>query len=178
MRSIEDIPHEWKVKLSSLQETFPKAVIAGGCLRDWWTYRTRDVKDIDFFIPSTTDSELQTYLTNQDVIYSKSDKYGNFGNTDVTSVCKTDKYEYVALRNDRILERFDFGICQIMFDGEALTYTDQFVKDIEARTFTLLRADNKTQYDRSVRRFERLTNSRYLGYIFNPNGFGEFDNEV
>jgi hypothetical protein len=61
--------------------------------------------------------------------------------------------------------RFDFGICMAAFDGNDVIRTPSFDRDIETRTFTLLRADNGAQFAYSMSRFEKITEGRYSGWM-------------
>ena len=187
MRDVIEIPESWKTQLLEIKKTFPNAVIAGGCMRDWFIFRTRGIKDIDIFLPMTTDKEITDYLNQGEIqIRSKTKNYGNLSNDDINAVFSTSikidelPVEFIAVdvTLDRVLERFDFGICQIMYDGDKISYTEQFLEDINKCQFTLVRADNQDQFDRSKRRFTRLTENKYPGYTFNPGKFTEFVSAV
>ena len=62
------------------------------------------------------------------------------------------------------LARFDFGICQAAWDGEEVYAAPEYRKDIEAKTFTLHRADNYRQFAYSMSRFDKITMDRYAGW--------------
>src|SRR3546814_2316422 len=64
-----------------------------------------------------------------------------------------------------LLERLDFGICQIGFDGTDVIRTPAYVRDRDNQTFTLIRCDNADQKERSRQRFERLS-VKYPGWSF------------
>ena len=81
--------------------------------------------------------------------------------------------EYAEWRGD--ISRFDFGICMAAFDGDNIIRTDEFERDAEGQTFTLLRADNEKQFDYSMSRFDKITTGCYRGWTLAiPEEFREF----
>jgi hypothetical protein len=64
---------------------------------------------------------------------------------------------------ERVLSRIDFGFCRIAFNGRELLKPAEYLKDKKDRTFTVYRADNGAQLDRTVERHQRLQ-ARYPGY--------------
>ncbi|MEM7515434.1 MAG: hypothetical protein AAF368_00730 [Planctomycetota bacterium] len=64
-----------------------------------------------------------------------------------------------------VLERIDFGACQIAFDGCGVVHTKAFNWDYLGRTFTLVRALNGASVMASLRRFERLS-EKYPDHTF------------
>jgi len=62
------------------------------------------------------------------------------------------------------LSRFDFGICMAAWTGEMVITMPEYRRDIEAKTFTLCRADNKAQFAYSMSRFDKMTADRYAGW--------------
>ena len=173
------IPKSWRNVLSDIQNFFPDAVIAGGCQRD--SYFKREIKDIDLFIPTpdlqqlealrkhyanninrTLQSSGTTVFPNQD-IYAVNTLSGVAAyNVDIVSV---------NVPKDKILDRFDFGICQLMYDLQDLQTTKAFKADRDNKTFTLLRCDNREQYNRSIRRAYKFLDSKYDDFTLNLNGF-------
>ena len=64
------------------------------------------------------------------------------------------------------------------FDGEETIRTDEFDRDVEGKTFTLLRADNAKQFDYSMSRYDKITTGRYRGWVLAiPEQFTEFAKE-
>jgi hypothetical protein len=55
------------------------------------------------------------------------------------------------------MARFDFGICMAAFNGKNTLRTAKFNQDAEGKTFTLYRADNKSQFAYSMSRFEKIS---------------------
>lgn len=164
-----DIPNQWRNKLSEIQETFPNAAIAGGCLRD--LYHGVEIKDIDVFIPNADNPKIHSLLEE----YKK-----DHSHTITRSIrAKTDYKEWVASTEvetvftmkigslsidvigvtsnpDQIIERFDFGICQIQYDGYDVRYSPEFKMDCWNKTFTLIRCDKEDDWVRSMKRFEKF----------------------
>ena len=68
---------------------------------------------------------------------------------------------------DDLISKFDFGLCQIAYDGEQITYTNAFIKDFMNRTMTLTHAN---KYDRSIERYKEWTKKKYKGWKFVPSG--------
>jgi len=54
------------------------------------------------------------------------------------------------------IQRHDFGICQIGFDGETLYTTPEYDTDQKNHTFTLVRCRDDRDKQRSLHRWERL----------------------
>ena len=176
------IPNSWVRCLKDIQKTFPDAVIAGGCLRDLDLGRAP--KDIDIFVPRTTHESVELYLStfNKEDILRDFKSYGNFANKDVARVVtmthsqlKADglNVELIAVDVDKtnVMSRFDFGICQICYDGDLIKYTGHYLNDKIVKRFRLLRCDNQEQFDRSLRRWESIK-SRYEDFTFDPGEFG------
>ena len=184
-RPLSEIPAAWRLAIEHVRQTFPDAVIAGGCLRDWLHYKDSLIKDIDIFIPGAEDNDIVDYVSNN---HSKDNpacyvNYGNMSNDDVSIVCKIEKTcgdgiscDYIGVKVDSgaILDRFDFGICQIAYDGKSLTCTNEFLTDVTLNTFTLLRCDNADQFRRSRERFDRL-HLKYPNHTFRNVDFTQFE---
>jgi hypothetical protein len=66
---------------------------------------------------------------------------------------------------ERVLSRIDFGLCRIAFNGRELLKPAEYLKDKKDQAFTVYRADNFAQLDRTVERYHRLQ-TRYPGYRF------------
>lgn len=84
--------------------------------------------------------------------------------------------EGLALK-DRI-HGYDFGVCQIYFDGNDCWATDAFMKDAENKTFTLTFCEDEEQFARSMRRWNRLT-SRYSEFdLIIPEEYKKYSNII
>jgi hypothetical protein len=148
------IPQEWKDELAKLREVCPSAIIAGGCLRD--LYCGRAPKDIDFFalpperempfpwVGSDMDYEGMEYVL---AVLTRHDK------APPLNLIFYDGADSV----NELLESFDFGLCQIAFDGFNTLVTPAFLWDFKYGVFTMRHTD---RIERSKLRYERI-NQRY-----------------
>ena len=76
------------------------------------------------------------------------------------------------------IARFDFGICMAAYDGKRTIRAEAFDQDEQARTFTLCRADNQSQFNYSMSRFEKIVAGRYKGWsLAIPSEFEEYVKE-
>ncbi len=152
---------------------FPEAVCAGGAIRDH--LHGLEPKDIDIFIE---DHEgLAQKLTDHFkgwqgklVVPTHVAQYMAFENVHcvfefvvpnfppVQLIVMTKKIEPQA-----IIERHDFGICQVAHDGHRFYRTDAFVNDYTGHTFTLIRCRDEKDWNRSMKRWERLS-KKYTGW--------------
>ena len=165
-----DVPKRWQSYLQTIKLFSPSAVIAGGALRDLET--GREPKDIDVFLPplSQEDRNVLTHMLEY--------RYG----LEVMHVDETTTtYEKATLANvilfkdpdggpdlnliemkfdspEGLLMTFDFGICQVAYDGADIITTRHFLSDVENKTFTQLKMGERTQ-----RRWHRLS-QRYPDY--------------
>ncbi|SCY04953.1 hypothetical protein [Rhizobium sp. NFACC06-2] len=164
------LPAAWKTELFWLGATaYPfKPVLSGGALRDH--FHGAEVKDLDVFLPygpglvSAIDAALQSsgWLLTQSIPPSCAGLgevvevrgYQKDGETDLNIIFLDPGVDYSALG---VAQRNDFGICQIAAwiedDEWRFEYTDAFIEDVMAKTFTLLREGDEA---RSLRRYERL----------------------
>jgi hypothetical protein len=173
--------------LRSVQKDVPQALVAGGCIRD--AINNRSISDIDIFVPESAvwiaaDAIRKTHPTRTKTI---PEPYFVFNN-DVRVV---EYYEselgfpqvnLIGVTNgtctpEKQLERFDFGICRVAFDGQRLWKDLAFDRDQADETFTLLVWQTQEQRDFSVQRYERLQ-AKYNGWKFvdkSPNALLEFN---
>ena len=174
------VPSSWKNYLLELQKSFPTAVIGGGCLRDLWF--DKPVKDIDIFICNTTNERQLDYIEGK-ILVKQTYNYGNLSNIEVTRVVDEGTridgipVELIFINNPDVMGRFDFSICQIMYDGDLVEYTSEFLQSTITNNIKLLRCDNKKQFDRSMKRFDRLK-EKYPEFIIDLNGFEHYSEEV
>jgi hypothetical protein len=169
MITISDIPEEVKSLLSKVQEfSRDEAILAGGYLRD--LDHGVEPKDIDIFVPADWDRReffdfLQAYLitpTNfgfkesaenddtilEQIIFEDSDVFPGLPINIL--VCKS------AIKPADRFERFDYGLCQIMYDGEDLLRSAAYMKDKANGTFTLMRYTGPEAHENSLQRFKRF----------------------
>lgn len=148
------IPREWLSYLQEIRRYCPSAIIAGGALRD--LYCGKEVKDIDFFALPPSDV-LPLEWSGSDMDYE--------GMKYVVAVLtrrKDDVMQNLILYDaaesvNELLSSFDFGICQIGFDGFNTLVTSAFLWDFKHGVFTMRHTD---RIDRSKLRYERI-NQRY-----------------
>ena len=174
------IPKLWIKYLKEVQEVCPDAIIAGGCLRDLKCgLDLSQVKDVDIFLPSPTQAEIDQISARYKTTLTRDIKgtYGNLSNADIAAILTvaTDEQaiEIIGMNvpKESVMDRFDIGLCQIWYDGKEIRTTDSFKRDQSAKSFTLLRCDNYEQYTRSRSRCEKFILGKYQGYSFNDNGF-------
>lgn len=167
-----DIPPAWRSCLTGLQQFWPDAVLAGGALRD----RDNGVKpkDLDFFIPAHRGgmedvADVYNVLKKAGWEVNKADAYdyarpGVIGLVEIKHVgCPPIQLVVGKWDTAKIEEHFDFGICQIVFDGREVRQTLAYRADQIRKCFTYLgRAED---IGRSVDRFARIK-PRYPGWLF------------
>ena len=179
MIDIYDLPAAWHISLQKVRVYFPGALIAGGALRD--LDNGRPIKDIDIFAPNCTDLKMAKAfaegLSNAPVKTLSSERrvndegrvYEEWAATDLLAIFDIQAeeldYQLIAIKGgpEDILKRIDFGICRIATDGEQIIRTDEYNADRVNECFTLHRCDDSSQYDRSLRRHERLV-KKYVGW--------------
>jgi hypothetical protein len=174
--------------LGTIQDLCPTAHIAGGAVRD--TILDRPIKDIDLFLSDgATESAAQLLRTRfgyvkvgewaryegfSDPVVERLAKFENAG--EATPLCLIGLKAPLSMRAN--LERFDFGVCMIAWDGVQIMRTDEFDRDVENKAFTLHRADNQQQFDYSMSRFRKITKDRYAGWTLSvPKDFECFARE-
>ncbi|WP_027684340.1 hypothetical protein [Rhizobium leguminosarum] len=182
MKGVELFPIEWRYVIQQILEVVaPGAILAGGALRDLNAGIPLDqIKDLDFFVPAHIDmpgfeKSMKRRFDYAPVhrcnAYFMKGSDGTIGHSvmfrdqktfrpmpDINIIWMTEGYEPIGR-----LHAFDFGICQIAFDGRQYHVTSAFHQDMANRTFTLIRADTPQQYERSLQRWERIS-PRYDGW--------------
>lgn len=167
-----EIPAAYAATLAHVCAVFPDSLLAGGCLRD--LDNGRPVKDIDIFAPNAGSSfeevrEKVGKLVPDSALIGVMGGYENWATEEVLGVFDIagphSDYQLITLSSgpDSILPRLDFGICQIASDGSSVFRTDAYERDKANQTFTLVRCDDAAQYDRSLKRFQRLS-EKYQGW--------------
>lgn len=168
----DPVPASWLSLLSSIEvATGMTPVLAGGALRD--RYHSVPVKDLDIFLPYSTEAVKNVRRVFDDAGFSlfqeahmeyeeMTDCLLVLGFRDLHGLLPDVNIiflrENVSADHEQVVERIDFGICQIgVFLNEngvaEFYYTNAFVEDVLNKTFTLVREYDQ---DRSLRRFERL----------------------
>jgi hypothetical protein len=167
------IPIDAVDALLRIQVDVPEALLAGGCIRD--CINNVPVNDFDIFVPEDMAWIARRAIKDTHPKLGRSIPEPYFThNNDVRSVSY---YEGDALTPVNIigvtrgtctpeqqLERFDFGICRVAFDGDNLWKDLSFDRDMLQKTFTLTDAyQTCDQLNYSLGRFERLS-AKYQGW--------------
>lgn len=186
------LPNDWVLALRALHlGGFPEAVIAGGALRD--LDNGREVKDIDIFVQyrgretvgllqtafgyqfdvsTMLPAEITEYtenLADVSAIYNvKSDWVKPIGDglwergEDLPPIQVIALKEFQGLTHT--LARIDLGLCQIgTADGEKIVRLPSYCVDKAARTMTVTRCESVGQLERTLKRFNRLS-EKYSGF--------------
>lgn len=183
-----EVPAPWQAALAAIQTVCPEAVIGGGCLRD--LDNGREVKDIDIFVYGDKEASLRglnlrlfgmTGIEHVGDIDPKgmypvgdgNDVVGFF-EIETTDVALPVQIIMVSHDTARICDRFDYGICRISFDGNALTRTPEYEQDKIDQVFKLRRKRTDAELVASVHRYARLS-KKYEGWKFALFQEDEFD---
>jgi hypothetical protein len=165
----------WTVELlKEIQKVAPEAFIAGGLLRDLAnSLAIEKLKDADVFFSVTHWEEVVEVVKQShpevECIESTYKWRGDDGrNVGVVHECRS-KVEGILPVNlvamalppeettvEAIISDFDFGMCQIGFDGEKIIATEAFWEDQAYSKFTLTRCLDWYDFDRSMERFKRF----------------------
>jgi hypothetical protein len=155
------------------------AHIAGGCLRD--TLLQRPTKDIDLFAFNVFDEVDRDFRANGFEIQhfrrgplrsnpeiTQLAEYKSPGGTIINLIGLS---RPMTMKEN--LERFDFGICRIGFDGDIFPHPD-FERDRKDKRFVLRRCDSREQFERSMMRVNRFS-TKYPGWeLVIPSEFLKF----
>jgi len=147
--------------LRKIQRVSSNAIIAGGYFRD--KFNEVPYSDIDVYIQQPdafsaatnfTDMEFWKEYFNLNVEDWKSqddisdlsetdEEYDIVNNSNIIAVFEMTKnelaYNLIVVNTDPVeyvTEHFDFGICKTWCDGEKITFTKEFMSDVEHNTLT------------------------------------------
>ena len=153
-----DIPSEFRFLLDEIQKTDPQAIIAGGSLRDWFHGHTP--KDIDIFVTANFDVESIPQLE------IKKEQIEHSGDLDETILDSVQYDGYSKPINiitcsekwppDKQVDKFDFGLCKISWDGQNIFEHSEFLWDVKHHLFTLRRPSAPCMIFKSIERYKRL----------------------
>jgi hypothetical protein len=157
----------WADMLNRVRSVAPSAFLAGGAVRD--LDNGRPVKDLDVFFNEETvgDWDFGKVLGGR---YVYKNGVADCSYIDAASeICSTSTFSDVQGGPDlnlintvpgidtmKMLERMDFGICLIGFNGEQVIRTSKYDHDQRGQMFTLTRADTIEGTVRSLKRYDRL----------------------
>lgn len=171
MSQVDKIPAEWRNLVAGLQLEGIGAVLAGGAMRD--LYCGRSVKDVDIFVLNNDGNA---------VIKIMKTLGGDWEHKSYTPFTRGYQLDYVIERKgpvpiqvigaktestEGLLKEFDYGLCQIAWDGARVIYTQRFLTDFLNGTFTLT---NVYAYERAIQRYKTWTEEKYKGWRFVPTG--------
>lgn len=171
-----ELPAAWVVLLAEVRSVLPSAYLAGGAIRDF--DNARPVKDFDVFFTEGFGNitALERALTG---LYEyKSECPGSYmdaakevnGTMTYRSLCGLPELNLILLDPSfnpaAIIERVDFGLCQIGADILGVDYTPAYEFDRQNQCLTLARAESVDAVRRSLKRYERLS-QKYVGWTLN-----------
>jgi hypothetical protein len=171
------IPLDIQAILELIQKNCQFAVLAGGYLRD--SYYRKSPKDLDIFIGvkepiavHNINSALTNILVNNgwatEVDSSDNFEYekekqilhvSNFTKKNILPLQLIFSEKYTDLES--VLKTFDFGFCQIGYDGKTVLVTDHFWKDAVNSTATLIRQTNNYR-PRKERFMKKYPNIKWI----------------
>lgn len=155
--------------LSFVRQFHPKAILAGGYLRD--CLLGVQPKDIDIFVPHPG-------------VYAQGRSAEDYtGDSEVAGVVHVSGFalpvQVITLApgldvEDRVLHH-DFGICQVWHDGTDLHLTDNFRLDVLFRRFTLRHCESQREFYRSMSRWARIRERFDQFALHIPQRFARFE---
>lgn len=177
---------KWAALLGELQFFDPDLHIAGGALRDLRCQRP--IKDVDIFMEY---GNVSRHVKVKDKLRAMGyhmvaqfgeDYFTHAPNTKVVDYWQRDEelpvnviFQKNRFSLDEQLKRFDFGICQIGFNGVQVVSTDFFLQDMSEEKFTLRSCENSDQYYSSLQRYERLKEKYEEWPLVVPEQFKKFE---
>ncbi len=172
-----DIPKSWVKELQRLQSIHRNVVLAGGALRD--LDLGLPVKDLDFFVSAGNESEALALakqmgakeVENWEELDEEDRRCYPDSMREIIHVAdlkkqvdgKTVQLVFVNWVVWNIIERFDYGLCQIMFDGTKVKVTKAYSEGKADKVLKVVRADTPAALSSSVKRFCRWQD-KFPGY--------------
>jgi hypothetical protein len=162
--------------LTAIRDVCPTAHVGGGAVRD--SLLERPIRDIDVFLKGCPDAyDTVPKLLRSQFGYVKVGEwkqYELFSDPVVAGVARFEKADekipicLITLKRacsiQDNLKRFDYGVCMAAWDGKEVYTAPEYVADVEAKSFTLHRADNQAQFNYSMARFKKMTAERYADW--------------
>jgi len=150
-----------------------KAILAGGALRDDYMGKEHyEIADYDYFITDiskicetnkvSTDSAIDILIDQTfpnaddsvqlfDTVYTAPGGRQKGSHAQIQSVWEIQEemytYQLIFTKHDPIIhvnKYFDIGFCKTYFDGKKIRYTNDFLHDVNNKTFTIV-GDDLTQ---------------------------------
>lgn len=178
INTVDDIPRSWRNALALLRTAIPAAVMAGGCLRD--RDNGRPVKDIDIFVPVSTSKHEDLEAIKKivegfgwmDVNIDNAKMYPEGCDTRVVGIvdCRVPNAPPIQIivgewDTDNLFRHFDFGICQISFDGKSIRRSHHYNTDRVWQRFRIVTERSDKAFVSSINRWARLK-QKYEGWTF------------
>lgn len=174
MIKVEDIEEPIRELYRSILGVAPSSILAGGYLRD--LDNGKEAKDIDFFIEERHKDDVKELV--ETLGFEECDYYES-AKCDVSVVdqliLKTSRIKIlpvnvIAARDTTVspierFQRFDFGICQIAFDGTDIIRTKEYETDKAHKVFRLRRPMPMGDFEYHWKRYRRIGH-RYVGWNF------------
>lgn len=176
MYNLISLPESWVNLMASIRTVMPSAYLAGGAIRDF--DNGRPIKDFDVFFmePDIRWNDLDVLLEkeytssrhcNGAYIDAASEVIGSFTYSSLTGGIDLNFVQLDPSFNPAdIIERVDFGLCQIGYDLLGVVKTPAYDYDKAHGVLTLTRAETVPGVQRSLKRYERLT-QKYQGWPLN-----------
>jgi len=173
---VTTIPDRWKRILGAVQSATPEALLAGGALRD--RVMGREPKDLDIFVPYNSVQpevveKMDAALAKLGYRYLEPPEVEEGASSELPDdAVMKEEYHYTSEHPDDLpinmievgkdwtpkkrLYHFDFGLCQIGYDGDRPIVTDAFQHDKDFECFTLLHAPTWRIFYQSLKRYRRF----------------------
>jgi hypothetical protein len=173
-----ELPGNWTAVLERIRSVLPSAYLAGGAIRDF--DNARPVKDFDVFFTEGFDNINYLEDKLKDLYIYKSECPGQYmgggaasevgGTMTFNSIVGLPELNLILLDKSfnptGIIERVDFGLCQIGADCLGVEYTPAYAYDRDNQCLTLTRAESVEGVARSLKRYARLS-QKYVGWELN-----------
>lgn len=166
------LPASWVHVMTQVRSVMPSAFLAGGALRD--LDNMRPVKDFDVFFTEEWSAGAMDEALKDTYAYHRWCP-GDYLDA-AKEVLTTYTYEsleglptlnFVQLDKSfnpaDIILRVDFGLCQIGYDLLGVTATEAYERDKANQCLTLTRAETVQGVQRSLKRYQRLS-EKYRGW--------------
>lgn len=170
------------ILLAQCKTKSPNAHVGGGAIRD--ILLDRPIKDIDIFVGAKTAFGVKELLERKGCRLKHAVTAEYFvSDPNVLEAAEYAGWDYpinlISMTSEitmaENIERFDFGICRVAFDGITTVIPTSFELDAAAQHFTLRKCENEMQFGLSVNRHTRLQ-EKYVGWpMVVPDEFKKFD---
>lgn len=189
------VPKEWAAVLKDIHKAgYPEAIIHGGALRDLVLGKTHRVKDLDIALQGY----LYTFVSFEGVglpyfkyplswhgLVTSKEYYGDIPDLHNLETLRSHhtkipvQIAHFGIAKEwfgrKIINRNDFGINQIGWDGKRFIHTRAFEHDVKTKTFTALKFQVRKQAENSIKRANNWKYSGdYQGFTFDVSRAREF----